>query len=55
LTSPAALPTPRSYLGVHRVDSVCPRCDHWRELDLAALIELRGRRIVVSGRSHPLE
>jgi hypothetical protein len=32
------LPTAREYLGVHRVDAVCPHCDRWKELDLAALV-----------------
>ena len=32
------LPTPRSYLGIHRVDTICARCDRFAELDLAALI-----------------
>jgi hypothetical protein len=30
-------PTARDYSGVHTVHAVCPRCDRWRELDLAAL------------------
>jgi hypothetical protein len=38
LNAQAALPTSRTYLGVHRVDAVCTKCDHWRQLDLAALI-----------------
>lgn len=34
------LPTPRGYLGVHTVHAVCrdPTCDHWQELDLAAIV-----------------
>jgi hypothetical protein len=31
-------PTARDYINVHRVDCVCPHCDRWRELDLAAII-----------------
>jgi hypothetical protein len=31
-------PTARYYLNVHRVDAVCPHCDRWRELDLAAIV-----------------
>jgi hypothetical protein len=31
-------PTARDYDGVHRVDAVCSRCDHWRQLDLSALV-----------------
>ena len=26
-------PTARQYLGIHRVDAYCPRCDHFRLLD----------------------
>jgi hypothetical protein len=32
------LPTACDYVNVHRVDAVCPHCDRWRELDLAALV-----------------
>jgi hypothetical protein len=32
------LPTARDYLGVHRVDAVCPHCDRWQELDLKWLV-----------------
>ena len=32
------LPTARDYVNVHRVDAVCPHCDHWQELDLAAIV-----------------
>ena len=32
------LPTPRQYLNVHSVHSICTRCDRWVKLDLAALI-----------------
>jgi hypothetical protein len=32
------LPTARDYLGVHRVDAVCPHCGRWQELSLDALI-----------------
>jgi hypothetical protein len=31
-------PTARQYVNVHRVDVVCPHCDRWKELDLAAII-----------------
>jgi hypothetical protein len=30
------LPTGRDYIRVHRVETVCPGCDHWWQLDLAA-------------------
>jgi hypothetical protein len=33
------LPTARSYAGVHTVHAVCPQCDRFVELDLAALVE----------------
>jgi hypothetical protein len=32
------LPPARDYVNVHRVDAVCPHCDRWQELDLAALV-----------------
>jgi hypothetical protein len=32
------LPTARNYAGVHTVHAVCPRCDRWKLLDLAALV-----------------
>ena len=32
------LPTPRQYLNVHTVHSICTRCDRWVKLDLAALV-----------------
>ncbi len=32
------LPTARDYAGVHTVHGVCPNCDHWQELDLAAIV-----------------
>jgi uncharacterized protein (UPF0212 family) len=31
-------PTARDYVNVHRVDAVCPHCDRWTKLDLAALV-----------------
>jgi hypothetical protein len=31
-------PTARDYVNVHRVDAVCPHCDRWRKLDLAAIV-----------------
>ena len=42
------LPTAREDLGVHRVDAVCPHCDRWKELDLAALVAA-GQREVAAG------
>ena len=33
------LPTPRAYLGVHRVAAICRSCDRIVDLDLAALID----------------
>ena len=32
------LPAPRDYADVHTVHAVCPHCDRWRKLDLAALV-----------------
>ena len=32
------LPTPRDYADVHTVHAVCPHCDRWQKLDLAALV-----------------
>ena len=34
------LPTAKNYSGVHTVHAVCrdPACDHWQELDLAAIV-----------------
>ena len=32
------LPTPKDYAGVHTVHAVCPHCDRWQELDLAAIV-----------------
>jgi hypothetical protein len=34
------LPTPRDYIGGHRVDAVCPHCERWQQLDLAALVAM---------------
>ena len=32
------LPAPRDYADVHTVHAMCPHCDRWRKLDLAALV-----------------
>jgi hypothetical protein len=31
-------PTPRDYAGIHTVHAVCPHCERWAKLDLAALV-----------------
>jgi hypothetical protein len=53
------LPTARDYVNVHRVDAVCPLCDRWQELDLAALVavgppslHLRSSRRAIAPRSY---
>ena len=35
----SAPPTPRNYVGLHRVDATCNACGRWAKLDLQTMID----------------